>query len=320
MKSSFNLIGLVVALLVVFAAFSFMIPGGSFYHLDNLELMLRQSALIGIVALGMTFVIIGGGIDLSVGSTTAFSSVVVAWLLLRNYSPMVAFFGAIIAGTVCGIVNGLLITRLKVGPFIVTLGTYLIVRAVGKGLANNTSITPTQDTWLGKLLDPVKPADRWHILPWGVWMLIILSVAMALVLRYTRFGRYVVAVGSNENAARLCGVPIDRVKLAMYSINGAFAGLAGVLLFSKLDQADPTSAQGMELSVIAAVVIGGASLSGGEGTVVGTIIGAMIMQTISSGGAQKGWADWIQEIVTGAIIVLAVGLDRWRARRAANQG
>jgi ribose/xylose/arabinose/galactoside ABC-type transport system permease subunit len=319
LKASFNLIGLVVALAVIFTGFSLMIPGGSFYHLDNLELMLRQCSIIGLAALGMTFVIIGGGIDLSVGSMTAFASVAVAWLLIRNYSPGVAFLGALVTGTVCGLVNGLLITRLKVGPFIVTLGTLLIVRAVGKGVAHNNSITPTQDTWLGKLLDPIRQTDRWHVLPWGVWMLIVLAVLMALVLRYTRFGRHVVAVGSNELAARLCGVPIDRVKLAMYTLNGAFAGLAGVLLFAKLGQADPTSATGMELDVIAAVVIGGASLSGGEGTIVGTIIGAMIMQVIRSGGAQRGWADWIQEIVTGVIIVLAVGLDRWRVRRAAEK-
>ncbi len=234
MKSSFNLIGLVIALVVVFTTFGVLIPGGSFFHLDNLELMLRQSSIIGLSALGMTFVIIGGGIDLSVGSITAFSSVVVAWMLLRDYSPWVAFVGAILTGTVSGILNGLLVTRLKVGPFIVTLGTMLIVRAVGKGLANNTSITPKHETWLGKLIDPLKEPDRWHVLPWGVWWLIFLAVAMGLVLRYTRFGRHVVAIGSNEAAARLCGVPIDRVKLAMYALNGAFCGLAGILLFAKL--------------------------------------------------------------------------------------
>ncbi|MHB8637294.1 MAG: ABC transporter permease [Fimbriimonadaceae bacterium] len=319
-KQSFNLLGLVIALLAIFTYFSLRVPGGSFHTLGNMELMLRQSSIIGLAALGMTFVIISAGIDLSIASITAFSGVVVAWCLLRNYSGLTALVAAVVAGIAWGAVNGLLITRLKVGPFIVTLGTLLVVRAAGKGLADNKQIEPVHDTWLGSLLDPVIGTKHaWHILPWGVWLTIGAAIVMSLVLRYTRFGRHVVAVGSNEHAARLCGVPIERIKLMVYGLNGLFGGLAGVLLFSKLTVGDPTAVQGMELDVIAAVVIGGASLSGGEGTISGTILGALIMQTIRSGGAQMNLPVWVQDIITGVIIVLAVGLDRWRVRRAAEK-
>lgn len=319
-KRSFNLLGLIVALLVIFGYFSLRVPAGSFHTIANVELMLRQSSIIGLAALGMTFVIISAGIDLSIGSITAFSSVIVAWALYRNFSGGVALVVALVGGLVCGVINGLLITRLKVGPFIVTLGTLLVVRALGKGLADDKQIEPSQTSWLGGLLDPVVGTNgAWHLFPLGVWITIFCAVIMSLVLRYTRFGRHVVAVGSNEHAARLCGVPIDRIKLMVYGLNGLFGGLAGVLLFSKLTVGDPTAVLGMELDVIAAVVIGGASLSGGEGTIAGTILGALIMQTIKSGGAQMSLAVWKQEVITGVIIVLAVGLDRWRVRRAAEK-
>lgn len=318
-KQLLNLLGLVGALLIIFGVFSFLVPNGAFHTLDNCETILRQSSIIMLASLGMTFVIISGGIDLSIGSLTSFCSVMIAWAIVRNYSGTWALGMACVAGTVWGLVNGLLITRLKVVPFIVTLGTMLIIRAAGKGVADSKEINPTRETWIGRLLDQIGPHDKWHLLPWGVWLGIASAIAMSLVLRFTRFGRHVVAVGSNEHAARLCGVPIDRVKLSVYALNGFFGGLAGALLFSRLGVGDPTSVQGMELDVIAAVVVGGASLAGGEGSILGTIIGALIMQTIRSGGAQAQWDVWKQEIVTGSIIVVAVGLDRWRARRSAGR-
>jgi ribose/xylose/arabinose/galactoside ABC-type transport system permease subunit len=133
-------------------------------------------------------------------------------------------------------------------------------------------------------------------------------------MRYTRFGRHVVAVGSNEQAARLCGVPVERVKLAVFTLSGLFAGLAGLLSFSRLTVGDPTTAQGMELDAIAAVVIGGASLNGGQGSIAGSLLGALIMTTIRAGGSQYGLSNWVQEVVTGTIIVLAVALDRLRMK------
>ena len=148
----------------------------------------------------------------------------------------------------------------------------------------------------------------------GVWLTALLAVAVALLLRYTRFGRHLFAVGSNERTARLCGVRVDRVKVAVYALAAAITGLAGVLQFAKLSVGDPTVADGLELNVIAAVIIGGGSLSGGRGTVGGTVLGATIMAVIQIGCSQRGLPNWVQQIVTGGIIVLAVALDRWRQR------
>ena len=155
------------------------------------------------------------------------------------------------------------------------------------------------------------------MVPPGVWLLAALAVLTAVVLKYTRLGAHIFAIGSNENTARLCGVPVERVKIAVYTLSGAFAGLTGVLQFSRLTVGDPTVAVGLELDVIAAVVIGGGSLSGGEGTVLGTLVGAFIMTVIRAGTSQMGLPNWVQEIVTGTIIVVAVALDRWRHRRLA---
>jgi ribose transport system permease protein len=151
----------------------------------------------------------------------------------------------------------------------------------------------------------------------GVWVMILLAAGTAAVLRYTRLGRHAFAIGSNELTARLCGVPVERVKVFVYALGAAFAGLAGVMQFSRLTVGDPTVAVGLELDVIAAVVIGGGSLSGGEGSVLGTVIGALIMIVIRSGCSHMGLPNWVQEIVTGLIIVAAVALDRLRQRRAA---
>jgi ribose/xylose/arabinose/galactoside ABC-type transport system permease subunit len=152
------------------------------------------------------------------------------------------------------------------------------------------------------------------LVPWGVWLLLLLALAAGGLLRFTRFGRHVFAIGSNELTARLCGVAVERVKLTVYALSAALAGLAGVMQFSRLTVGDPTVASGVELDVIAAVVIGGGSLSGGEGSVLGSLVGALIMTVIRSGCSQMGLPNWVQEIVTGTVIVLAVMLDRWRHR------
>ena len=313
MKGFKNLIGLAVAWGVVFGAFCLLVPN-NFASARNLETLSRQSAIVSICALGMTYVIICGGIDLSVGSIAAFVSVVIAWFLRAGYPPLPSLAFGLLAGAFCGLVNGLLITRLKVGPFIVTLGTLLIVRGAAKGLGHEQKIDAPL-TWIKDLLAALPKGREWQLAPAGVWITLLLAGIMAMALAYTRFGRHVVAVGSNEQAARLCGVPVERVKAWVYVLSGVFAGLAGVLLFSRLTVGDPTVAQGMELDVIAAVVIGGASLSGGQGGIAGTLIGALIMSTIRAGGSQMGLPNWVQEIVTGTIIVLAVALDGLRKRR-----
>ena len=302
--------GTALGLVVVALLFGILV-GPQFFAPANLELIARQTAIVCMAALGMTVVIAAGGIDLSVGSVIALSTVVIALLMRANVNPAVAALGAVGAAALCGVVNGVLITQLKVVPFIVTLGTLLVVRGAAKGLADERRIEAPA-TWLNDLLRVPQGGG----LPPGIWLVAALALVIAGVLRYTRFGRHVFAIGSNERMARLCGVGITRTKVAVYALTAACAGLAGLLQFAKLSVGDPTVAIGVELAVIAAVIIGGGSLLGGRGTIAGTIIGATIMTIIQIGCSQRGLANWIQEIVTGGIIVAAVALDRWRSATA----
>ena len=297
--------------LVLVAAIFGVLVGSQFFAPANLELMARQTAIVCMAALGMTIVIATGGIDLSVGSMIALTTVVIALMLRAEFSPLVAALAGVAAAAVCGFINGVLITRLKVVPFIVTLGTMLIVRGAAKGLADERRIE-APFTWLNGLLRTQSGAA---ILPAGIWAVIVLALVVGGILRYTRFGRHVFAIGSNERMARLCGVAITRTKILVYTVSAALVGMAGLLQFSKLSVGDPTVAVGLELDIIAAVIIGGGSLTGGRGTVVGTIIGAAIMTIIQLGCTQKGLANWVQQIVTGGIIVAAVALDRVRSTR-----
>ncbi len=301
-----------------FALFTILLwvsKGYSFADPGNLETILRQTSIVAIAALGMTVVIIAGGIDLSVGATIALTTVVVAACMQAGVPPLVGGLCGIATAVVCGALNGLLVTQLRVVPFIVTLGTMLVVRGVAKGLAHDQKID-APPSWLNGVLARLSPDHAWLLVPPGVWLLGLCALLVGGVLGYTRLGRHIFAVGSNEQAARLCGIAVGRVKVAVYVLGGFFAGLAGVLQFSRLTVGDPTGATGLELNIIAAVVIGGGSLSGGEGSVTGCLIGALIMQVIQSGCSQMGWPNWVQEIVTGAIIVVAVTLDRLRYRRA----
>lgn len=286
----------------------------SFSSARNIETIARQTAITGTAALGMTLVIISGGIDLSVGSIIALGTVATALFLKLGCDPLLAALCGISACALCGLMNGLIITRVRVVPFIVTLGTLLVVRGAAKGLADEQKIDAPL-TWLNELLSALGPDSRWMLLPPGVWIMLILSVGVACLLRYTRLGRHTVAIGSNEQTAHLCGVAVDRVKLVVYTLSAGFAGLAGLMQFSRLTVGDPTVAVGAELDVIAAVVIGGGSLSGGEGSVLGSLVGALIMTVIRSGCSQMGLPNWVQEIVTGSIIVLAVAIDRLRHRK-----
>jgi ribose/xylose/arabinose/galactoside ABC-type transport system permease subunit len=301
--------GPVIGLAFVSALFGMLI-GPQFFGPANLDLLARQTAIVCTAALGMTMVIVAGGIDLSVGSAVALSTVAIALMLRSEYSPALAALGGIGAAAACGLANGLLITRLRVVPFIVTLGMMILVRGAAKGLADERRIEAPA-TWLNGLLRALAPGEG-LLVPTGIWILAGLALVVALTLRYTRFGRHLFAIGSNERTARLCGVPVTRVKVVVYTLASALAGVAGVMQFSRLSVGDPTVALGLELAVIAAVIIGGGSLLGGRGTVAGTILGASTMAVIAIGCSQKGLPNWVQEIVTGGIIVLAVALDRWR--------
>ena len=306
--------GVLAGLVIVALTFGALI-GPQFFAAANIELMARQTAIVCVAALGMTMVIVSGGIDLSVGSIVALSTVVTALLLGRDGSAagaLIAAVGAVTAGALCGALNGVLITQLRVVPFIVTLGTMLLVRGAAKGLSGERRLEAPA-TWLNDLL---RTAQSGHgvLLPSGIWLTAVLALTVAFTLQYTRFGRHLFAVGSSERTARLCGVRITRTKIAVYTAAGGLAALAGVLMFSKLSVGDPTVANGLELDVIAAVIIGGGSLLGGRGSIVGTIAGAAIMSIIQIGCSQQGLPNWVQQIVTGAIIVFAVALDRWRSK------
>jgi ribose transport system permease protein len=307
----FETAGPLLGLLFVSIIFGALI-GPRFFSGANLELIARQTAIVCTAALGMTMVIVSAGIDLSVGSVVALTTVVIAVLLRADLGPGAAALGGIVAAAICGLANGILITGLRVIPFIVTLGMMILVRGAAKGLADERRLE-APSTWLNELLRTLDP-DSALVVPPGIWLLTALALAVAGALNYTRFGRHLFTIGSNERTARLCGIAVERTKIGVYTIAGALAGVAGLLLFSRLSVGDPTVAFGLELDVIAAVIIGGGSLAGGRGSITGTILGACTMAVIAIGCSQRGLANWIQEIVTGAIIVLAVALDRWRSR------
>lgn len=308
-----NVLGPAAALLVLFAVFSAGAPE-SFPTTRNVETIARQSAIVATAALGMTLVIVSGGIDLSVGSVIALTTVMTATLLRAGAPPLVAALLAVATAGVCGLANGVAVAWLRVVPFIVTLGSMLVVRGVSKGVAGEQKVD-AELTWLNDLLASLPAGQRWMLLPPGVWLALLLAALTAGVLRFTRFGRHAVAIGSNEPTARLCGVPVARTKVLVYTLAGLLSGVAGVLQFSRLTVGDPTVALGLELDVVAAVVIGGGSLSGGEGTVLGSLLGAGIMAVIRAGCSHMGVPNWVQEIITGGVIVLAVALDRLRHRR-----
>jgi len=276
----------------------------------NLRIVLSQTVIVALGAIGMTIIIVSGGIDLSVGATIALTGVVAALVVAVGWPPGVAMLAAVLAGGLVGLANGLLITSLRVVPFIATLGMLGIARGVAKWLAHEQTVN-VPPTWLNDLLVTF-PQPAWMLLPAGVWITLVLALAAATVLRRTVFGRRVFALGSNERAARACGIATDRLKLWIYGVGGLLFGLAGVMQLSRLRQGDPTVAIGTELDVIAAVVIGGGSLSGGEGSIFGSVVGALIMAFL-----RNGWPNYIQEIIIGGIIVLAVALDRLRAGWAA---
>ena len=318
-----NRIGPIIGLVLVVVLFG-SLKQNLFLTTYNAQLILLQTAVVGIAALGMTMIIISGGIDLSVGSNIALSTVIIAKLLNlltahsnSPFAPVLAALGGIVGGGVTGLAISLMVTKLKLSPFIVTLGLWGALRGVAQGVANNLEIYTNGNSWIDNLLNTLNHRYWWENFPAGVWLFVVLSIAVSAMLKYTRFGRHIFAIGSNEQTARLCGVPVDRTKMMIYALAGCFAGLAGVLQFGFLGgTGDPTTAVGMELNIIAAVVIGGASLNGGQGSVLGTTVGAIIMTTIANGCVKMGWDNWVQQIVTGAIIILAVAVDRLRHRTA----
>jgi ribose transport system permease protein len=311
LRRSLARVGPALALVAVVGAFALLTREPSHYLSPlNLRIVVSQTVIVALGAIGMTMIIVSGGIDLSVGSVIALTGVVAALGLVAGWPPAVAILAAVATGGVVGLTNGALITWLRVVPFIATLGMLGIARGLAKWLANEQTVN-VPATWVNDLLVTF-PRQKWLLVPPGVWITLVLALVAAAVLRRTVFGRRVFALGSNEAAARACGIATDRLRLVTYASAGLLFGLAGVMQLSRLRQGDPTVAIGTELDVIAAVVIGGGSLHGGEGSIVGSMIGALIMAFLRNGCQQMGWPNYIQDIIIGAIIVLAVALDRLR--------
>ena len=307
-------LGPFLGLLLVIGLFSSM-PEVRPYFLTgaNFKIIFIQTVIVAIGALGMTMIIISGGIDLSVGSTVALTSVVGALLLVQNFPPLAVAAITILVGGLVGLVNGSIIAGFRMMPFIVTLGMMGVARGGAKWLAKS-QIVNAPDSSINTLMSLNDP-DHFFPLPPGVWITIGLAILMSIVMRRTVFGRYIFAIGSNEAATRLCGIRVQLQKAIIYSVAGLFIGVSGLMQLSRLTQGDPTVANGLELDIIAAVVIGGASLSGGTGGILGSMIGALIMAVLRNGSNQMGLPTYMQEILIGLVIILAVGLDKLRQRR-----
>jgi ribose transport system permease protein len=312
-QKALGILGPFIGLLFVIALFS-LVPEirDRFLRFGNIKSVATQSVIVALGALGMTLIIISGGIDLSAASNIALASVITAFAINAGVPPVLAVVLGILTGGLIGLGNGVLITRLRVVPFIVTLGMLGIGRGLAKWIAGNQKIDAPM-SWVNELMAR-NPHPPWLLMAPGIWVVILLAAFMALMLRATVFGRHIFAVGSNEAAARLCGIRTGRVKVAIYAVAGLFCGLSGVMEFSRLTVGDPTVAVGLELDIIAAVVIGGGSLSGGEGSILGSMIGVLIMAFLRNGCTMMGWPNYIQEIIIGIIIVIAVTLDRLRHR------
>jgi ribose transport system permease protein len=272
---------------------------------------------VGVCAIGMTFIMVGGGIDLSVGSVMALACVVFALVLKAGHPVAAAAAAAVAVGAVCGLGNALLVTGLRIIPFIATLGMLSIARGLARYLAGNQIVRlEARPDALADFVRPIGQSTFLGLAP-SVWVMLVAAVLAGVVLNLTAFGRRTFALGSNEVAARFSGIRASRQKLYLYTLGGALTGLAGVFLFANTSEGDPTAAVGIELQVIAAVVIGGGSLLGGEGSVLGTIVGAFMLTSLVNGCTLVGWPNYIQEIIIGVIIVIVVALDYFRRRAPA---
>jgi len=321
---------LALILVVLFFAIADAMQGGvgNFVSVGSVRLVGVQSVKVAIAALGMTMIIIAGGIDLSAGTAAALAGCVAAYSLKHGYRIESAILFAVLSGAACGLLNGALISFLRLVPFIITLGTMTIFLGIGKTIAEDGgtirpptgSIPAWMDSMVTQFPEPLWVA--WPLLPnfgWGVWMVLGLAILMSLMLYQTVFGRHVFAIGSSEPTARLCGVAVTKTKLAIYTLAGAFIGLAGVVDLARLGKGDATAGLGLELEIIAAVVIGGGSLAGGRGSVFGTLCGVLIVRVINQGSTALGLENQVENILLGVIIITAVAVDRLRQSRQSQQ-
>ncbi len=297
-----------IVLIVIVIAMSIARP--EFLSSDNILNVLRQIAVNAVLAFGMTFVIITGGIDLSVGSILAVSGVFAAGFM-KNGMPIFpsCIIGILLAGLL-GFINGLTISKFKVPPFVITLAMMTIGRGIAYVYTDGRPIVDLNENFLvlgrGRFLD---------LIPWPIIVMLLVMGATALLLNKTKYGRYVYALGGNEEAARVSGININKIKTIVYTVNGLLAGLAGVVLASRINSGQPQAGVSYELDAIAAVVIGGTSLSGGVGTIQGTLLGALIIGVINNSLNLLGVNQYYQMIVKGLVIALAVIVDVVSAKK-----
>ncbi len=294
------LIGLVLIMIIL----GFL--SDNFFTLDNILNLLRQISINALIAFGMTFVILTGGIDLSVGSILAFGSALTAGMLASGMDPLLAVLIGLLAGAAMGAFNGFVITKGKVAPFIATLATMTIFRGATLVYTDGRPITGLSDSFVFEMI------GKGYVfgIPFPAILMLIIFFILFFILRKTVFGRQVYSVGGNEEASILSGIKADRVKVWVYSLTGMLSVLAGIILTSRLNSAQPTAGTMYELDAIAAVVLGGTSLAGGRGRIVGTLIGALIIGVLDNGLNLLNVSSFYQQIVKGGVILLAVLLDR----------
>ncbi|MCM3024463.1 ribose ABC transporter permease RbsC [Heyndrickxia ginsengihumi] len=300
----FQQLGPLLAFILLFIIVAILNP--SFLAPLNILNLLRQVSINALIAFGMTFVILTGGIDLSVGSTLALSSALMAGMIVSGIDPIIAIFISALLGAVMGAVNGILITKGKVAPFIATLATMTIFRGLTLVYMNGNPITGLGDNYAFQLF------GRGYFLgiPVPAITMIITFIILWFILHKTSFGRKTYAIGGNEKAAFVSGIKVDRVKWMIYSLAGMLAALAGAILTSRLNSAQPTAGTSYEMDAIAAVVLGGTSLSGGKGRIFGTLVGALIIGTLNNGLNLLGVSSFYQQVVKGIVILIAVLIDR----------
>ncbi|MED5019533.1 ribose ABC transporter permease RbsC [Paenibacillus chibensis] len=294
------LVGLIILIIIV----SVLNP--SFLEPLNILNLLRQVSINALIAFGMTFVILTGGIDLSVGSILALSSAFVANMLVAGFDPILAIIIGCLLGGIMGMINGLLITKGKMAPFIATLATMTIFRGLTLVYTNGNPITGLGDSMTFQLFGRGYEFGN----PVPAITMIITFALLWVVLHKTSFGRKTYAIGGNEKAAIVSGIKVSRVKIMIYGLAGLLSALAGAILTSRLNSAQPTAGTSYELDAIAAVVLGGTSLSGGRGRIVGTLIGALIIGTLNNGLNLLGVSSFYQMVVKGIVILIAVLIDR----------
>lgn len=278
----------------------------SFMTTDNVLNILRQVSISALIAFGMTFVILTGGIDLSVGSTLALTGAVAATMLASGIDPVLTILAALLLGAVLGAVNGIIIAKGKVAPFIATLATMTIYRGLTLVYTDGRPVSELGNEITFQMLGK----GYFFGIPVPVCTMILAFIVLYVIMHKTTFGRRVYAVGGNEAASKLSGINVDRVKIAVYSLTGMLAALSALILTSRLNSAQPTAGTSYELDAIAAVVLGGTSLTGGKGWIFGTLVGALIIGVLNNGLNLIGVSSFFQQVVKGIVILIAVLIDR----------